>query len=332
MKRPIVLLMLSLLLALLLPPLLPLLPVTAKAAEAFPSRPIRVVVPFPPGGATDLFARRIGDRMREVLGGPVVVENRPGAGTLIAAELVARAAPDGHTIFFTSPAGLIQAPALYAKLPYDPAGDFMPITKVADVPVALIVRDDLPARTSQELVAYLRKNPGKTSYASFGNGSTLHIYGEAFKRVTGTDSVHVPYKGDAPSMQGLIGGEVQYLFTNPVSAINFQKQGRVRILAVTGEQRLPALPDTPTMAEVGLKGFEPVGWYAYFAPAGVPDPIAQRLHTTIADILKAPEMDAFLKEQGTIPSGVGLDKFGGTLDAERKVWYRMIKENDIRIE
>lgn len=308
------------------------LPAIAQTTESFPSKPIRVVVPFPPGGATDLFARRIGEKMRETLGQPVVVENRPGAGTLIAAEHVARAAPDGYTIFFTSPAGLIQAPALYPKLGYDPEKDFAPITKVADVPVALIVRADQPVDSVRALAEFLRKNPGKTSYASFGSGSTLHIYGEALKRATGTDAVHVPYKGDAPSMQGLIGGEVQYLFTNPVSAINFQKQGRVKVLAVTGDKRLPALPDTPTMAEAGFKGFEPVGWYAYFAPAGTPKPIAQRLHTTIADILKAPDMQQFMKDQGTIPSGQGLDEFGATLDDERKVWYRMIKDNDIKVD
>lgn len=312
--------------------IVPNLPAMAQTADTYPGKPIRVVVPFPPGGAIDLFARRIGDKMRETLGQPIIVDNRPGAGTLIGTEHVARSAPDGYTIFLTSPGGLIQAPALYSNLKFDPAKDFKPLTKVADVAVALIVRADLEAKTVSELVDYLRRNPGKTSYASFGSGSTMHIYSEAFKTVTGTDSVHVPYKGDAPSMQGLIGGEVQYLFTNPVSAIIFQKQGRVRILAVTGERRVPALPDTPTMAEAGFKGFEPVGWYAYFAPAGLPEPIAKRLHTTISDILKTPDMQAFLKEQGTIPGSVGLDEFGATLDAERNTWYRMIKDNGIRVE
>jgi tripartite-type tricarboxylate transporter receptor subunit TctC len=318
--------------ALLASLMVPNLPAMAQPADAYPSKPIRVVVPFPPGGAIDLFARRIGERMRDALGQPIIVDNRPGAGTLIGTEHVARSAADGYTIFLTSPGGLVQAPALYSNLKFDPAKDFTPLIKVADVAVALIVRADLEAKNVSELVDYLRRNPGKTSYASFGAGSTMHIYSENLKKVTGTDSVHVPYKGDAPSMQGLIGGEVQYLFTNPVSAIIFQKQGRVRILAVTGERRVPALPDTPTMAEAGFKGFEPVGWYAYFAPAGLPEPIAKRLHATISDILEAPDMQAFLKEQGTIPGSIGLQEFAATLDAERDTWYRMIKDNGIKVE
>lgn len=307
------------------------IPVVAQAASDFPSKPVRVMVPFPPGGALDLLARKFGEKMQAAWGQPIVVENKPGAGTLIATELLSRAAPDGYTIMLTSPAGLTQAPALYSKLNYDPTG-FSAITQVAVVPVALITRSDLPAATPAELVKYLKAHKGKANYASFGNGSTMHIYGEAFKRLSGTDATHVPYKGDAPSMAALLGGEVQYLFTNPVSAINFQKQGRVRILAVTGTRRVSALPDTPTMAEAGMKGFEPEGWYGYIGPGKMPQPVLQKLHATIAGIIQDPEMLGFLRQQGTIPTGAGPVEFGAAIQGERKVWSRLIKDIGVRLD
>lgn len=307
--------------------------IAAGSAEAqdFPTRPIHVVVPFPPGGALDLLARKIGEKMQAQLGKPVVVDNKPGAGTLIGTEYVSRAEPDGYTILLTSPGGITQAPALYSKMNYDPMA-LTPITQVAIVPVVLIVRADVPVSNVKELTEYLRKQPGKTNYASFGNGSTMHIYGETFKRVTGTDTIHVPYKGDAPSMAALLGGEVQYLFTNPVSATTFAKQGRVKILAVTGNQRLPALPDVPTMSEAGLKGFEAEGWFAYFGPGKMPKAVVEKLHATISSIVKSPDINEFLTSQGTIPTGTGLSAFGSTLQKESETWTALIRQNGIKIE
>jgi tripartite-type tricarboxylate transporter receptor subunit TctC len=302
------------------------------AGQDYPSKPIRVVVPFPPGGATDLITRRIGERLTQRWGQPVVVENRPGANTIIGTEAVYRAEPDGYTILMTSPAGLVQLPPLYPKLPYDPERDFLPLTQIAEVPTALVVPIDLPANNVKELAAYLKANPGKTSYGSLGLGSTLHIYGEAFKRQLGVDTVHVPYKGDAPAMTDLVAGRVQYLFNNPVSAIGFAKGGKVRILAVTGEQRLPVLPEVPTMAQAGFPGFEVVGWFAFFVHARTPRPVVEKLHGALSEIIRSPEISDFLKERGTLPTGIGLEEFARKVAVERRTWAQLIKANDIRLE
>ena len=302
------------------------------SAQEYPAKPIRVVVPFPPGGATDLITRRIGERLTQRWGQPVVVENKPGANTIIGTEAVYRAEADGYTLLMTSPAGLVQLPPLYPKLPYDPERDFLPLTQIAEVPTALIVPNELPVKDVKGLAGYLKGNPAKTSYGSLGLGSTLHIYGEAFKRQVGADTVHVPYKGDAPAMTDLVAGRVQYLFNNPVSAIGFAKGGKVRILAVTGEQRLPAIPEVPTMAQAGFPGFEVVGWFAYFVHAKTPRPIAEKLHAELSQIIRSPEISDFLKERGTLPTGIGLEEFGRKVASERRVWAKLIKDNDIRLE
>ena len=305
---------------------------SAQDAASYPSKAIRVVIPFPPGGATDLITRRIGEALTKRWNQPVVVENKPGANTIIGTETVARADPDGYTLLMTSPAGLVQLPPLFPNLPYDPVKDFMPLTQIAEVATALVVPADIPPRTVRELADWLRANPGKTSYASLGLASTLHIYGEAFKRAARADSTHIPYKGDAPAMTDLLSGRVQYMFNNPVSAINYAKQGRVRILAVTGEKRLPALPDVPTMAEAGFPGFETVGWFAFFVSARTPPPIAEKLNGALSEIIRSPEMSAFLAERGTLPTGIGMDEFARKVAAERDAWAKLIKENDIRLD
>jgi tripartite-type tricarboxylate transporter receptor subunit TctC len=305
---------------------------SAQDAASYPSKAIRVVVPFPPGGATDLITRRIGEVLTKRWNQPVVVENKPGANTIIGTETVARADPDGYTLLMTSPSGLVQLPPLFPNLPYDPVKDFMPLTQIAEVATALVVPADIPPRTVRELADWLRANPGKTSYASLGLASTLHIYGEAFKRAARADSTHIPYKGDAPAMTDLLSGRVQYMFNNPVSAINYAKQGRVRILAVTGEKRLPALPDVPTMAEAGFPGFETVGWFAFFVSARTPRPIAEKLNGALSEIIRSPEMSAFLAERGTLPTGIGMDEFARKVAAERVAWAKLIKENDIRLD
>jgi tripartite-type tricarboxylate transporter receptor subunit TctC len=301
-------------------------------AQDYPGKPIHVVIPFPPGGATDTITRRIGERLTRKWGQPVIVENKPGANTVIGTEAVHRADADGYTLLMTSPAGLVQLPPLMPNLPYDPARDFMPLTQIAEVPTALVVPTQLPVKSVKELAAYLKANPGKTSYGSLGLGSTLHIYGEAFRRQVGADTVHVPYKGDAPAMTDLFGGRIQYLFNNPVSAIGAAKGGKVRILAVTGEHRLPAIPEVPTMREAGYPGFEVVGWFAFFVRAGTPQPIAEKLHAALSEIIRAPDMADFLRERGTLPTGIGLAEFAGKVRDERTVWARLIKENDIRLE
>jgi tripartite-type tricarboxylate transporter receptor subunit TctC len=301
-------------------------------AQQWPSKPIRLVVPYPPGGSTDLLARTVGAKVGEALGQTIVVDNRAGAGGMLGSDLVAKAEPDGYTLLMTSPAGLVQLPPLIPKLPYDPEKDFTPLTQIAEVATALVVPADLPVKDVRELAAYLRANPGKTSYGSLGLASTLHIYGEAFKRAAKADTTHVPYKGDAPAMTDLVAGRVQYLFNNPVSAISFAKGGKVKILAVTGDKRLPAIPDVPTMAQAGFPGFETVGWFSYFVHAKVPRPIQEKLHATLSEIIKSPEMSDFLRERGTLPTGIGLDAFATKVAAERRAWAQLIRENEIRME
>jgi len=308
------------------------LPLWAQDAASYPSKPIRIVVPFPPGGATDLITRKIGEKLTQKWGQPVVVENKPGANTIIGTEAVAKAEPDGYTILMTAPSGLVQLPPLYPKLPYDPEKDFMPLTQIAEVATALIVPAELPVKSVKELAEYLRANPGKTSFASFGLASTQHIYGEAFKRAARADSTHVPYKGDAPAMTDVVAGRVQYMFNNPVSAMTFAKQGRVRLLAVTGEQRLPGLADVPTMAQAGYPGFEVVGWFSFFVHAKTPRAIAEKLNAELSAIIRTPEMSEFLRERGTVPTGIGLDEFAKKVAVERRAWARLIKDNDIRLE
>jgi len=302
------------------------------SAQDYPTKPIHIVIPFPPGGATDTITRRIGERLTQKWGQPVIVENKPGANTVIGTEAVKRADADGYTLLMTSPAGLVQLPPLMPNLPYDPERDFMPLTQIAEVPTALVVPVQLPAKNVRELAAYLKANPGKTAYGSLGLGSTLHIYGEAFRRQVGADTVHVPYKGDAPAMTDLFGGRIQYLFNNPVSAIGAAKGDKVRILAVTGEQRLPAIPDVPTMREAGFPGFEVVGWFAFFVRSETPRPIAEKLNAALSEIIRSQDMTDFLRERGTLPTGIGLAEFASKVRDERKVWARLIKENDIRLE
>ena len=307
-------------------------PVGAQDASSYPSKPIHIVIPFPPGGATDTITRRIGERLTQKWGQSVIVENKPGANTVIGTQAVHRADADGYTILMTSPAGLVQLPPLMPNLPYEPERDFMPLTQIAEVPTALVVPSQLPVKSVKELADYLKANRGKTAYGSLGLGSTLHIYGEAFRRQVGADTVHVPYKGDAPAMTDLFGGRIQYLFNNPVSAIGAAKGGKVHILAVTGEHRLPAIPDVPTLREAGFPGFEVVGWFAFFVRSQTPRPIAEKLHAALSEIIRSQDMGDFLRERGTLPTGIGLAEFAGKVRDERKVWARLIKENDIRLE
>lgn len=307
-------------------------PALAQDAASYPSKAIRIVIPFPPGGATDLITRKIGEQLTKRWGQPVIVENKPGANTIIGTETVAKADPDGYTLLMTAPSGLVQLPSLLRKLPYDPVNDFMPLTQIAEVATALTIPAALPPKTAREFADWLQANPGKTAYASFGAASTLHIYGEAFKRAAKSDSTHIPYKGDAPAMTDLLAGRVQYIFNNPVSAINHAKSGKVRILAVTGDKRLPALPDVPTMAQAGFPGFETVGWFSFFVHAKVPRAIAEKLHGALSEIIRAPDMMAFLAERGTLPTGIGLDEFAAKVAAERAAWAKLIRDNDIRLD
>jgi len=297
----------------------------------YPSRPIKLVVPYPPGGATDTLARKLGEDLRKRLNAVVVVENRPGAGTILGTDLVAKAPPDGYTMLLNAPAGIVQLPWLQ-KLPYDPVKDLQPLSVAALVPVALIVPSATPVKTFAEFVEYAKANRGKMSYASLGNGSTAHIFGETLNGKLGAQAVHSPYKGDAPAMLDLVAGRVNFMFNNVASSINFQNRGSVKILAVTGAKRIPALPDVPTLAELGLNEFELVGWFSLFMPAGTPRPILDKMHAALREAYQSKEFTEYLATSGLGYADLTVDQFTRQVNDEHAKWGRLIKANNIKIE
>lgn len=299
------------------------------AAQSFPSKPVRFVVPFPPGGATDGLARILGEKMSEQWSQPVVIDNRPGAGGNIAADLVAKAPPDGHTILIV---GLSHAAnlSLYSKLNYHPVRDFAPITQAVAIDTFLVVHPSIPARTMKELLALARAKPGTLNYASGGNGSSPHMAMELFKSHTKIDVVHVPYKGTL-SVVGFLAGETALLFENLISVGAHVKSGKMRALAVGNTKRSSALPDVPTVAEAGVPGYEMVLWFGVIAPARTPEPIIGELHKRIAGILATPEMKNRLAAQGAETIGNSPAAFDALIKSEIDKWAKVVKEANIRI-
>jgi len=259
-------------------------------AQAWPSKPIRYIVPFAPGGTTDILARTVGDKLAIALGQPVVIENKPGAGGGVGAEITAKSAPDGYTIMGGTISTHAINASLYKSLPYDPVRDFAPIVLVARVPNMLVVHPDVPAKNVAELVALLRANPGKYTFASAGNGTSQHLSGELFKSMAGAEMQHVPYKGSPPALQDVMGGQVSMTFDNITTAWPLAKGGKLRALAVTTAKRSAIAPDVPTLAEAGLPGFEVGSWQGVFAPAGTPPDIVKRLNAEIVKILNTPDV------------------------------------------
>lgn len=308
------------------------LTIHAQATERFPSKPITIVIPFSAGGVFDAIGRRIGDRLNKAWGQPVIVEHKPGANSIIGADFVAKSAPDGHTLLLTNTAAATQLQFLYQKLQFDPEKDFLAVTQLVELPTPLVVPVRLPAANVQELAAYLRANPGKTSYGSYGHASSNHIYGEAFRKLVGADSAHIPYKGGSPADTDLIGERIQFMFANPGSAMNLSKQGRIRILAVTGAKRLPAIPDVPTMAEAGFAGFESVGWLGAFLQGRTPADIAKRYHAEIAALVRSTEMTKMFENFGMIPTALGLQEFEAKIVEDRKIWGQLIREQNLRLD
>jgi tripartite-type tricarboxylate transporter receptor subunit TctC len=303
----------------------------ADAAKDYPSRPIKLVVPYPPGGATDTLARKVGEDLRKRLNATVVVENRPGAGTILGTDQVAKAQPDGYAVLLNAPAGIEQLPWLQ-KLPYDPIKDLQPLSLAALVPVALIVPSSTPVNNFAEFKEYAKAHRGKMSFASLGNGSTAHIFGETLNGKLGAQAVHSPYKGDAPAMLDLVAGRVNFMFNNVASSINFKNRGSVKILAVTGTKRIPALPDVPTLAELGMDEFDLVGWFAFFLPAGTPKPIAEKLHAALREAYQTKEFSDYLAAAGLGGADISMDQFTKQVIDEHAKWGRLIKANNIKIE
>jgi tripartite-type tricarboxylate transporter receptor subunit TctC len=273
----------------------------------------------------------VGEDLHKRLNATVVVENRPGAGTIIGTDLVAKAAPDGYTMLLNAPAGIEQLPWLQ-KLPYDPIKDLQPLSIAALVPVALIVPNSTPVKNFAEFVEYAKSHRGKMSYASLGNGSTAHIFGETLNGKLGAQAVHSPYKGDAPAMLDLVAGRVDFMFNNVASSISFKDRGSVKILAVTGTQRIPALPDVPTLAELGMNEFDLVGWFSFFMPAGTPKPIAEKMHAALREAYRTKDFADYLVPSGLDPADVSMEQFTKQVKDEYTKWGRLIKANNIKIE
>ena len=295
----------------------------ARAQEAYPSRAIKLVVPYPPGGTTDLLARAIAPRLGERLGQAVVIENKAGAGGVIGAQQVAKSPADGYTLVFATIASHGIIPALQNPPPYDPVKDFAPITLVAGTPNVLLVNNAVPAKSLAELLALARAKPGSLNFGSTSQGGSPHMSGELLKLQAGVDIVHVPYKGGGPMLIDLIGGQIQIGFDNLPSSIAQVRGGKVRALAVTTAKRWPGAPEIPTMAEAGVPGYEMSAWFGLLAPAGTPKAVVDRLQREVAAILKLPEVEKQFFELGAEPGGMSPEDFGRYIGADRDKWAKV---------
>jgi len=304
----------------------------SHAQAPFPSKPIRIVVPFPAGGTTDILARAVAQKLTETMGQTVVVDNRPGAGGNIGAELVAKSPPDGYTLLMGTVGTHAINASLYAKMPYDHVRDFAPVILVAGVPNVLVVNPSVPANNVQELIAYIKANPGKVNFASSGSGTSIHLAGELFKTMAGVSMTHVPYKGSAPAVTDLLGGQVQLMFDNLPSALPQIKAGKLRALAVTSAQRASALPDVPTVAEAGLPGFDATSWFGLLAPAGTPKDVVAKLNAEVAKWLASPEAREKLASQGAIAAGQSPEDFTRHIAAETAKWQKVVKESGAKVD
>ena len=303
------------------------------SAQAWPSRPVHLVVPYAPGGPVDISARLVAAKLQGALGQPVVVENKPGAGGNIGADYVAKSAPDGHTLVMGAIATHAINPALYPKLPYDPLRDFRHIALLVQVPNVLVLNNDVPARSVGELIDFSRKNPGKLDFASGSTGSTGHLAGELFKQMTGTYMVHIPYKGAAPAVVDLMAGRVHLMFDNLASALPNIKAGKVRALAVTTAKRSQFVPELPTLAESGLPGFDLTTWWGIMAPAATPQPAVDRLAAETAKALSAPDLRERLAAMGSeAPTARSPAQFSAFVASELKVYAGLVKRSGATVE
>lgn len=304
----------------------------AQTADNYPNRSITMVVAFPAAGTTDILARLIGQKLTDKFKQTVVVENRPGAGGNIGTAFVAKAPPDGYTIMMGTIGTQSINPSLYKKMPYDAAKDFVPITRAAMVPNLLVVNKDAPFNTLPEMIAYGKANPGKLTYGSSGNGTTLHLSGELFNLMSGSKITHIPYKGSTPAVADLMGGQISMIFDNMPSVIQQVKSGRLKALAVTSAQRNAQLPEIPTIQELGVAGYEVWSWFGLLAPAATPKPIVDKLNATIVGILKQPDVQAKIIELGAVPVPETSAEFGAFIEAETLKWAKVIKEAKIGMD
>ena len=314
-----------------------LLAPTALFAQAgWPNKPVHIVVPFAPAGTTDILARALAPELGKALGQTFIIDNKPGAGGNIGADAVAKAAPDGYTLLMGTVGTHAINAALYPKMPYDPVRDFVPIVLVAGVPNVLVMN---PAKAAvdkinsvADLIRYAKANPGKLNMASSGNGTSIHLSGELFKSLTGTYMVHFPYRGSGPALLDLIGGTMDLMFDNLPSALPQIKAGKLKALAVTSAQRSAALPDVPTVAEAGVKGFEASSWFGLFAPAGTPADIVNRIQQETAKALQSPVLKERLLAQGAIPGGQSPAEFARFIAAETTKWAQVVKVSGAKVD
>jgi len=300
-------------------------------AQDYPHKPIKLVVGYAAGGATDVIARLVGQKLGDSLGQTVLIENRSGANSNVGAEAVARSPADGYTIFVFTIANTINA-TLYSKLAYDPQKDFAPVGLIAKVPNILVVNNSVPVKTLAEYVAYAKAQPQGITFASSGSGSSIHLSGEMFKMITGLNMLHVPYRGSAPAVTDLIGGQVQSMFDNAPSAMPHIQGGRLRPIAITGPQRSPLLPDVPTVAESGYAGFDVQSWFGLALPQGTPQPIVDKLNAELNKALALPDVKKRLGELGATPAGGTPADMRGFIDAELKRWNAVVKASGAKVE
>ncbi|UOB05909.1 Bug family tripartite tricarboxylate transporter substrate binding protein [[Acidovorax] ebreus] len=304
----------------------------ASAQNNYPNRPVRVIVPFPAGGTTDIVGRLVAERLQAALGQPFVVDNKSGASGNIGVGETVRSAPDGYTLVLGAPQTLTINPQLFTNMSFNPQKDLAPIAVIASVPNVLLVNNKVPVNNAAELVALAKANVGKLSYGSTSIGSTPHLSAELMKSMTGTNILHIPYRGSAPAMQDLIGGQIDILFDQLASALPHIKAGTVRALAVTTLKRSPSAPDLPTLDESGIKGFDSEGWFGLLAPANTPRPILERINAEVNKALATPEFRERLAKVGAEPVGGSIESFRDRISAESQRWGRVIKFANIKAE
>jgi tripartite-type tricarboxylate transporter receptor subunit TctC len=303
----------------------------AAIAQQYPSKPVRLIVPFAPGGPADITARIVGQKLSETLGQPFIVENRAGATGTIGAELVARSTPDGYTVLVTASANVI-VPHMFAKLAFDPLKDFTPITVVLTSPLLLTVTRSLPARSVKDLVALAKARPGELSFGSSGSGSSTHLTAELLKSVTGTKITHVPYKGQGQAIADVISGQIQLMFLSPPAAKQYVDAARLRALAITSDQRFSQLPDVPTFVESGYKELVTGSWYAVWVPAKTPDAVVSRLNSELVRIVNMPDVRNRIIELGGVPVGNSVAEFDAFQKAESARWAKIVKDSGAKLE
>jgi len=302
------------------------------AAFAWTTKPVKLLVPAPAGGTMDVVARLVADQLAQELGQPVVVDNKPGAGTLIGAQDVAKAPSDGHTLLYTIVVTHTQNPHLYSKLPYDPFKDFTPLMQVARSATVLVVNKDSPFNSLREMVTYARNNPGKLNFASYSQGSTSHLNAEMLMLRSNTQMVHIPYKGTPDATRALMAGDVQFYFDGTATAVEGAKSGRFKLLAVAADKRLSVLPDLPTMTEAGVDGIDIVGWQGFFAPGNMPPALAKKIADAMANTLKTPEVSQLILNQGNEVSGAGPEEFARIVKRDYDRWGAVIKRLNLKLD